>query len=274
MTRHDRRSLCCANRRSAFGPSLPFVGDCFVPRSVRRGRGHPAVAHAVAVCASLRLHCGARSEVAPPNSLRSLRSLRSNKRRRVSSRSALRAPTSNLALQAALGQEAQPFARHKRSPGPFVSVLTSSSPQKSPPPGAPCRSGSGGVVRPNTTDVAAKARPGRLRSASEAPSSAGRVARARSAHQQLTCRRLFERSERSERSEFGDGPRDRAAQGSLSAAKTAEAKRSSLPGRAFAAPTAAGERAANGRNRPRADTQIHTDVSCVAEGARRHGSLT
>jgi hypothetical protein len=65
------------------------------------------------------------------------------------------------------------------------------------------------------------------------------VARARSAHQQLTCRRLFERSERSERSEFGDGPRDRAAQGSLSAAKTAEAKRSSLPGRAFAAPTAA-----------------------------------
>jgi hypothetical protein len=33
--------------------------------------------------------------------------------------------------------------------------------------------------------------------------------RARSAHQQLTCRRLFERSERSERSEFGDGPRDR-----------------------------------------------------------------
>jgi len=65
------------------------------------------------------------------------------------------------------------------------------------------------------------------------------VARARSAHQQLTCRRLFERSERSVRSEFGDGPRDRAAQGSLSAAKTAEAKRSSLPGRAFAAPAAA-----------------------------------
>jgi hypothetical protein len=110
------------------------------------------------------------------------------------------------------------------------------------------------VLRPNTTDLAAKARPGRLRSASEAPSSAGRVARARSAHQQLTCRRLFERSERSERSEFGDGPRDRAAQESLSVAKTAEAKRSSLPGRAFAAPTAAEcarRTAAMGRKRPR-----------------------
>jgi hypothetical protein len=66
------------------------------------------------------------------------------------------------------------------------------------------------------------------------------VARARSALRELTCRRLFERSERSERSEFGDGPRDRAAQGSLSAAKTAAVKRSSLPGHAFAGPTCVG----------------------------------
>ena len=34
----------------------------------------------MAVCASLRLHCGARSEVVPRNSLRSLRSLHSNSR--------------------------------------------------------------------------------------------------------------------------------------------------------------------------------------------------
>ena len=60
--------------------------------------------------------------------------------------------------------------------------------------------------------------------------------RARSAHHQLTCRSLFERSERSERSEFGDGPRDRASQGSRRAAQTAPAKRVSLPTRAFAAP--------------------------------------
>ena len=59
--------------------------------------------------------------------------------------------------------------------------------------------------------------------------------RARSALRYLTCRRLFERSERSERSEFGDRPRDRAAQGSLRKAQTAPAKRVSLPARAFAA---------------------------------------
>ena len=250
----------CLIRATVPGPLRPFAGDRLVPRSARRGRGHPAAAHAVAVGASLRLHCGARSEVAPPNSLRSLRSLRSDKRRRVSSRSALRAPTSN---------------------------LRSSSPQKSPPPGTPCRSGSVGVLRPNTTDVAAKARPGRLRSASEAPSRRARtgtvlrtvpawraagppgpvrparpglVARARSAHQQLTCRRLFERSERSERSEFGDGPRDRAAQGSRRAAPTAEAKRSSLPGRDFAAPAAARKSARRTAATGRKPTHVHHSI--------------
>ena len=197
---------------AAFGPLQPFESSRLLATCARRGRRYPPGAHAVAVCASLRLHCAARSGVAPQNSLRSLRSLRSNSRGESDNEPRWRAPT--------------PAQR-------------CSSPQKSPPPSTACRSGTDGVLRPNTTDVVAKARPGRLRSASEAPSSAGRVARARSAHQQLTCRRLFERSERSERSEFGDGPRDRAAQGSLSEAKTAEAKRSSLPGCAFAAPTAA-----------------------------------
>ena len=45
---------------------------------------------------------------------------------------------------------------------------------------------------------------------------------------------LSECSERSERSEFGDGPRDRAPQGSRRAAPTASPKRRSLPARAFA----------------------------------------
>ena len=65
--------------------------------------------------------------------------------------------------------------------------------------------------------------------------------RARSALRRLTCRRLFERSERSERSELGDRPRDRASQGSRSAAQTAPAKRRGLPGCAFAARTVASE---------------------------------
>jgi len=45
---------------------------------VRRGRRYPPGAHGGAVCAALRLRCGARPGVAPHNSLRSLRSLRSN----------------------------------------------------------------------------------------------------------------------------------------------------------------------------------------------------
>jgi len=192
---------------AAVGPLRPFVSSRLLATCARRGRRYPPGAHAVAVCASLRLHCAARSGVAPQNSLRSLRSLRSNSRGESDNEARWRAPTP---------------------------ALRCSSPQKSPPPSTACRSGTDGVLRPNTTDVVAKARPGRLRSASEAPSSAGRVARARSALQQLTCRRLFERSERSERSEFGDGPRDRAAQGSRRAASTAEAKRSSLPGCGFA----------------------------------------
>ncbi len=228
--------------RAACGPSLPFAGDRLVRRSARRGRGHPAAAHAVAVGAAHRLHCGARSEVAPPNSLCSLRSLRSDSCRRVSSRSALRAPTS---------------------------ALRSSSPQKSPPPGAPCRSGTDGVLRPNTNDIAAKARSGRLRSASEAPSSAGLVARARSALRELNCRRLSERSERSERSEFGDGPRDRAAQGSRRAATTAEAKRSSLPGRAFAAPTDASQGRASATGRKQALALANPFMRRGSRGAQR-----
>ena len=66
------------------------------------------------------------------------------------------------------------------------------------------------------------------------------MARARSALRRLTCRRLFERSERSERSEFGDRPRTRAAQRSRRDAATAPATRSGPPARAFAAPVAGG----------------------------------
>jgi hypothetical protein len=201
-------------RQTGLGPMLSFADDRFVRRSARRGRRHPTGAHAVAVCASLRLHCGARSEVARPNSLRSLRSLRSDNRR-----------------------ESVLEARCARRPRPCAPRRHRNRPRRVPPAAqAPL------AFFAEARDVSAKACPGRLRSASEAPSSAGRVARARSALRQLTCRRLFERSERSERSEFGDGPRDRAAQGSRRAATTAEAKRSSLPGHAFAAPTDAGLR--------------------------------
>ena len=136
-------------------------------------------------------------------------------------RCSVRGRAAELAAFAALTALEQPRRVRPRSvlrtPTP---ALRCSSLQKSPLAGSTCREIVALVLARNTRDVSAKARPGRLRSASEAPSSAGRVARARSAHQQLTCRRLFERSERSE---FCGATPDRAAQCRLRAAPTATA---------------------------------------------------
>ncbi len=192
---------CCSTGvegGSGFGPLLPFALLQCVQLSARRGRGHPPGAHAGAVCASLRLHCAARPGVAPHNSLRSLRSLRSNRRGESGVEARWRAPTP---------------------------VLRCSSPQKSPPPGAPCRAPS--VWCPATKNQDASAR---SRRSSAVPMSVGGVASkattlaarralpaggdfwgfdprslevgARSALPQSDSPRLFERSERSERSEF------------------------------------------------------------------------
>jgi hypothetical protein len=207
-------------------------------RLARRGRRHPAGAHGGAVFASLRLHCGARSEVArPTHCAHCVRYVQTTAASQLTKRAA------------------------RADLGPALLVAPQIAPTGCRPPlKQRCR------YSVERHDVSAKAWPGRLRSACEAPSRRARtgtvlrtvpvwraagppgparparpglVARARSALRQLTCRRLFERSERSERSELGDGPRDRAAPGSRSEAKTAEPKRSSLPGRAFVAPTVA-----------------------------------
>ena len=67
--------------QSAAGRLRRFAGvRCRQTAAARRGRRYPAGAHAVAVYASLRLRCGAHTQLAPHNSLRELRSLRSNKR--------------------------------------------------------------------------------------------------------------------------------------------------------------------------------------------------
>ena len=91
---------------SAHGP-LQLFARC--GRLARRDRRYPVRAHAVAVGAAHRLHCAARSGVAPPNSLRSLRSRHSNSR-----------------------GESDHEARAARVPTP---ALRCSSPQKSPAPG-------------------------------------------------------------------------------------------------------------------------------------------
>ena len=216
-----RTSLCVGFRRAS------CCGD--------RGRRCPVASPTVAVGAARRLPCAARLEGVPHNSLRSLRSLRSDRMRQVSPRSSLRSPPSRLALQAAPGQEARPFARHKRSTGPFVSVLTCSTPHTAPPPGTACRSGTRVAFEGAPPPLPAKGCPGGARRACEAPRSAGFMARERSEPRGLTWRILSERSERSERSELCAGPGTRAPQGSLSAAKAASVDRRAPPGQPCAA---------------------------------------
>jgi hypothetical protein len=217
-------------------------------RCARRDRRHPAGAHGVAVVASLRPHSGARSEVARPTHCAHF----------------VRYVQTTAASQLTKRADA-------RRPRPCAHQSPTNRPRRVPP----AARATVGSFHPKEPEVSAKACPGRLRSACEAPSRRARtgtvlrtvpawraagppgparparpglVARARSALRQLTCRRLSERSERSERSELGDGPRDRAAQGSLSEAKATEPKRSSLPGHAFAALPVAGSCAGQSAN--------------------------
>ena len=98
----------CPESTSGCGP----LGTLASTRSAHRGRRYPPGAHAGAVGASHRLHCDARTRVAPHNSLRSLRSLRSD-----------RCGESDLDARG-------------RAPTP---ALRFSSPQKSPLPGTACR---------------------------------------------------------------------------------------------------------------------------------------
>jgi hypothetical protein len=180
--------------------SFGTVGAC-------RGRRSPARAPAVAVAAARRLHCAARSGVAPPNSLRSLRSLRSNNRGESVVEARWRAPTP---------------------------ALRCSSPPKSRPAGSPCREAHGCWC---SRQPAPRWLQRRVRAGCGAPvrrrGAQGSWPRAQRASTSDSSR-LFERRERSERSELSDGPRDRAPQGSRRKAATASAKRRGLPARAFA----------------------------------------
>ena len=175
----------------------------------RRGRRHPAGAHAVAVGAARRLHCAARGGLAPQNSLRSLRSLRSITR----------------------GESVYEM-RAARTPSP---PLRCSSQQKSPPPGTACRSGTTvACVRCRPPSVPqSRVRPGggALRRCREAQGLRPRAQRAST----TDSPRVIERSERSSRSEFCGGPQARASQGSRCAAPTAEAGRRRPGARGFAA---------------------------------------
>ncbi len=171
-------------------------------------------------CASTALRCSTRGRAAELAAFASLSLLKQT--RRVSLRSALRAPTS---------------------------CLRSLPPQKSPPPKTTCRETNHGWQfdkEPMPPDEARRffltchlgfskgawalgsALRGRRRGAQGLRPRAERASLPDSP-------RLFEWRERSERSEFSGGPRDRAPQGSRCAASTAEAKRTAQRPRAFAA---------------------------------------
>ncbi len=171
-------------------------------------------------CASTAFRCSTRGHAAELAAFASLSLLKQT--RRVSLRSALRAPTSR---------------------------LRSSPPQKSPPPKTTCRD-----IDPRwqfdeiqTPRVAAcdlfltrhhglSKGAWALGSALRGRRRGAQGSRPRAQRASLTdSPRLFERRERSERSEFSGGPRDRAPQGSRCAASTAEAKRTAQRPRAFAA---------------------------------------
>jgi hypothetical protein len=160
------------------GPLLTFACGRFRAGFAHRGRRCPRGAHAVAVGAVRRLHCDARARVVPQNSLRDLRSLRSNSRGKSVHEARSRAPT--LALRF-------------------------SSPQKSPPAGSACREVHRWFVSsrmpPLVQQRHARAGVGAPLRCREAQGSWPRAQRASSSDSST----LSERSDRRERSEFGDG---------------------------------------------------------------------
>jgi len=165
-------------------------------RSSVAAKGCPGAARRAdeAASASLRLPCGARVHGPAHNSLRSLRSLRSNRMRQKCLRGSLRSRAMNPVL---LGAS---YARRTA-------------------PGQPFATGVGGSRRAPRRWVEWQAVPGggAVCGAEQRSLEGGE----RSELRKLTCRILFERSERSERSELCGTPSRRAAQGSRSEAEAA-----------------------------------------------------
>ena len=143
-----------------------------------RGRRYPAGAHAVAVAAARRLHCDARSGVAPQNSLRELRSLRSNKR-----------------------GESDNEARCARRPRPCASRRHRNRPCRVPPAAISTTEFRVGRVARWFGKGAGGQPAARLCAAEERRARGPRAQRASLSDSP----RLFERSSRSERSEFCGG---------------------------------------------------------------------
>jgi len=199
-------------------------------RLARRGGRCPSGAHAVAVFASLRLRCGTRTEVASPNSLRSLRSLCSNS-----------------------GDESVDEARCARRPQRCAPRRHRNRPRQAPPAAK-----SMVCSFPQTQDPADRqGSPGQA--AARVGGAEKRRARglARSASCQLTRRVCSSAVSEANVASYATGPRERASQGSRSAAETASVVRRGLPGRTLAASTIA----AIGDRRRTTATGLDTSVA-------------
>ncbi len=168
----------CVQRRLAAGPLQLFAAARSRIGSAHRGRRHPAGAHGGVVGAARRLRCGARPGVAPHNSLRSLRSLRSNR----------------------CGESVYE-ARCARRPQACAPRHPTNRPCRVPP----AAKATGVGVRSEDHRCLRKGAPGqaaaRLRGAEERRPCGPRAQRASSSDSS----HLSERSERSERSELCDG---------------------------------------------------------------------
>ena len=201
----------CEDQMAVCGRCV-FANISSCERCAQRGGRYPARAHDGAVSASLRLRCGARSAVAPRNSLHSLRSCRSN----------------------SLGGSDHE-ARAARAPTP---LLRSSPPQKSPAPGTAHRADTLVVFVDRYHSAAGKAVGGCAPAATYAAPRNGRLAaaRAKCALQHLTRRDCL--SAANEVSEASFSARPQTEQHSAVGAKRRPPQHEPIPGGAHSAASA------------------------------------
>jgi hypothetical protein len=222
-----------------------------LPRSFARcallarvlGGGLRALAALAGVVGAVRrLHCDARPQGAPRNSLRSLRSLRSDNRgeSEMEARCARRPESCASRHPGNRHQRPQPAAQHKRA-----REVQGKEQQQQPKLPAQLQADARSQRLSRRTGVSPLSAPAAAPARSQRGAlgvrcwprwrRAAQVVRPRAQRASLSfSAQLFERSERSERSEFCAGPCERAAQGSRHAVPTATAASAARPEHRFA----------------------------------------
>ena len=228
---------------AGLGPLPTFEFRSRIRRSARRGRRHPAGAHAVAVDAAHRLRSGARSGVAFPNALCSLRSLRSNS-----------------------GNESVDEARCARRPRTSAPHRHRNRPRRVPPA---ANATNGGGAQKERHGRPAKAWPGRAQRFVWSAEERRARGRARSALRQLTCRGCLSGANAVRAASSAAGHETEHRREVDAQRRPRSPKRCARPGRAFAATSRAAQRipaSATGRTRT-SKTTAERHASRVARSA-------